>query len=410
MHYKKSTKRVDQIGRELGVSYLLEGSVRRDGDRVRIAAQLIRVSDQTHLWADSYDREIRDILALQSDVARAIAEKIRLTLTPETINRLGSTRPVQPEAYKAYLRARYHLYKWDSEGVSKAIGFSRQAIDFDPTYAPAYALLSEAYSQAAFFSMRSSDAGYSEARAAALRALELDPALAAAHSAAGVVNFYAWDWSGAEREYTRALDLDPNNVDALENYAYFQATMGRPREAIALMKTAVSLDPLTATNRIQLAWNYYAARLYDESISEYAKVIAQDKSLEHMRYMIAVNYAKKGMCAEAVAQCKDLSLTPEKVLAIANLGWVFGVCGRRDDALKYLALLDEDASQRRIDPTIRALISTGLGDKERAFGYLNEAYEQRSSWLHCLKSLPTFDELRSDPRRQSLLDRMRLPR
>ena len=238
--------------------------------------------------------------------------------------------------------------------------------------------------------------------------MELDQTLAAAHSALGLVRFCEWDWLGAEREYQRALELNPNSVDALGNYSYYLTSMGRFQEGITAINHAVELDPLTPSNSLQLGWTYFIARRYDESIDEYNKTIAQSPDLERARHMIAVNYAKKGMYAEAVSECERVPAPSHAPYLLANLGWVYGVSGRRAEALKSLDRLKELSGRRRIDPSVYAMIYAGLAEKDRAFHWLNKAYELRSCWLHGLKAFPTYDPLRDDPRFQSLLRRLNL--
>jgi len=385
------------------VDGIVEGSVLRVGDRVRITAQLIQAEQERHLWAESYERDLRDILALQSEVARAIAGEIKVRLTPQEQVRLASVRPVKPEAYEAYLKGRYYWNLWP-DGLERSVEYFKQATQQDPRYAPAYAGLALCYSTMGFF--QPPRELYPKARAAALRALELDETLAEAHTAIGFVKLnFDWDWDGAERAWRRALELNPNSVEALGLSTQHLIYTGKFEEGLAQARRARDLDPLARLVNLGLGYAYMRARRYEDAIAQYRMILELDPTFVAARIHLAWLYTFKGMHAEALAEYKKLGELPDH----AWLGFLYAKMGRRDDARRLADNLRRLSTQQWVDAYTVAVPYAGLGDKDRAFAWLEKAYQDRSTWMAQLKVEAFFDPLRSDPRFQDLLRRMNFP-
>jgi serine/threonine protein kinase/TolB-like protein/Tfp pilus assembly protein PilF len=408
MRYKKTEKPLPQIARELGVDGIVEGSVLRVGGRVRITAQLIQAEQERHLWAESYERDLRDILALQSEVARAIASEIKVKLTPQEQTRLASARPVNPEVYELWLKGRRHLL---TAGMTmKALEYFQQAIDLDPAYAPAHAGISVAYSNAALFYALAPHEALPKAKAAAKRALELDESLAEAHVAlAQLMENPDWDWSGAEREFKRALELNPNSVDAHFGYSWFLTNMLRFEEAVAESRRAVELDPLSLGVTGQLGWTLYYAGRYDESIKSHRKSLEMEPGFAFAHLMLSWNYVAKHAPAEAAAACRRaVELAPDDQFVLASCGHDLAVVGRRQEALALLERVKRLGGRKPVDPYVVAFLYDGLGENQLALRSLERAFQDRSPNLACLR-LDFSQPLRSDPRFQDLLRRMNFP-
>ena len=408
MRYKKTDKPLPQIAKELNVDAVIEGSVLRAGNRVRITAQLIQASTDRHLWAETYDRDLRDILALQSEVARAIASEIKVKLTPQEQTRLASARPVNPEVYELWLKGRRHLL---TAGMHmKALEYFQQAIDLDPAYAPAHAGISVAYSNAALFYALAPHEALPKAKAAAKRALELDESLAEAHVAlAQLMENPDWDWSGAEREFKRALELNPNSVDAHFGYSWFLTNMLRFEEAIAESRRAVELDPLSPGVTGQLGWTLYYAGRYDESIKSHRKSLEMEPGFAYAHLMLSWNYVAKHAPAEAAAACRRaVELAPDDQFVLASCGHDLAVVGRRQEALALLERVKRLGGRKPVDPYVVAFLYDGLGEKQLALQSLECAFRDRSPNLACLR-VDFSQTLRSDPRFQDLLRRMNFP-
>ena len=324
MHYKNTTKRIDEIGRELGVQYLLEGSVRRAAGRVRITAQLIQVSDQTHLWAESYERDLADVFAVQNDVAGRIAESLALKLLPEQEARLASSRPVNPEAYEAYLHGRHHLNRGTEEGFRKAVDYFKEVIALDPGCALAYAGMSDAYldlDEWRFLPM------LRQALEAATKALEIDDTLGEAYSSRARARLYLdWDWSRAESDFKRALELSPGYGRAHGDYAFFLSAMGRHTEAVAEGKLALEIDPLSASVHSTLGILLYYARRPDEAIEYCRKGIELYPEHFDLHVHLGMALAEKGRFEEAITELqRAMTLSPGSKHALEKLGIVYAV-------------------------------------------------------------------------------------
>jgi TolB-like protein/DNA-binding winged helix-turn-helix (wHTH) protein/tetratricopeptide (TPR) repeat protein len=411
MRYKGTKRSLPEIARELNVDAIVEGTVQRSGNRVRITVNLLHAPTDRHLWAESYERDLHDVLVLQGEVARSVAGEIRTKLLPQERIRLASTRSVDPEAYQNYLKGNFYARSWTAEGFKKGGANFRQAIDLDPTYAPAYEGLAEVYSWEAAWGVQSSADAYPLAKAAALKALELDETLADAHAELGQIKFaFDWDWSGAEHEPKRATILNPNSSNAHLYYGWFLTAMGRSDEAITETRKALELDPLTPTMNLQLGWVLYYARRHDESIAQLKKTLDLAPDFGYANMELGWNYAQKRMYPEAVAECqKAVSLMPEEQVTLRGCGNVYSLAGRRKGALMLLDRLKKLAARGYVDPYNLAWLYDGLGDSGHTMDWLERAYRERSAGLYAPKVELWSDRLRTDPRYQDLLHRMSFP-
>jgi TolB-like protein/Flp pilus assembly protein TadD len=411
MKYKGTTKSVSEIDSELNVDYLLEGSIRRDGRRVRITAQLIKVSDQTHLWAESYDRTVEDILAVQIEVAEKIARSLTVELLPEEHATLARSSTANPAAHDAFLRGRYFWSKRTEENFSKAIESYQQAVDLDPGYGVAYAGLAECFDTIGWYGGLPADAAYRKALAAALKALQIDDRLAEAHAAlAYAKHFYEWNWEDIEKEYRRALELDSNYVTARHWYALFLTSMGRFGEALAQMDTALDLDPLSLVINSHLGWILYFSRLNERAVRQLRDTVAMDPKFAIGRYFLGMAYEQGREFDAAIKEFEAArAFGGEHPGPIAYLVHASGLAGKVSDAKRYLADLKSAANRRHVSPYFFALAHVGIGENEKSFAWLEEAYQERSGWLVNLNIDPALDLIRSDPRFVDLLRRVGLP-
>ena len=410
MHYKHSQEQLDQIGRELGVQYVLEGSVRRDSGKVRITAQLIQTKDQTHLWAQEYDRELKDLLVLQGEIAREIADQIQITLRDH--------KPIEPptqpalspqtyEAYDLYLKGQYFWNKRTVAGFQRAIDYFQQAVAKDPNYARAYADLANSYALLSAYSMARSTEFMPKARAAALRALQLDESLPQAHTAlALIVQNYDWDWQTAEKEYRRAIELNPNYATAHHWYAEHLALLGRFDEALRESEQAKKLDPLSLIIAADNGAILYFSRQYDRAIEQFRAVLEMDPNFPRA-HLLVFAYAQKGQFAEALSDIEKWDGIDDRTRSLM-LAYVYGRSGQAAQARYALEKLQELNRRQKMDPAMILYAYLGMGNKEQSFDWLEKAYAQHSNALTVLKVDPIYDPLRSDPRFQDLLHRVGL--
>lgn len=408
MKYKGTKKGIDQIRQELGVDYILEGSVRRAGERVRIAVQLIQVSDQTQLWAESYDRDMGDLFVIQSEVARRIARSLAVELLPAQQQAAqGRVSTTNPEAYEAYLKGRYFWNKRTGNDLKKAIKHFQEAIKKDSNYALAYAGLAQCYALLPEYVGVPSSEAFPEAKVLATKALEIDDTIAEAHSPLAYIRcHYDWDWSGAERQYQRAIELDPNYATAYQSYSSYLQAMGRHEEAISAAKRALELDPVSLSMSNTLAMRLALARQYDQAIEQAHKTLDMEPNSPVAYFSLGLSYLQKGMHDKAIAAFqKRINLGGEGPDPLAGLGYAYAVSSRRAEALEILDKLKKYAS-----PVSMALVFVGLGDKEQAFAWLEKAYKERDRSMVGLKIFPLMDSLRSDPRFEDLLRRVGLAR
>jgi len=379
IQYKGTKKRIDQIGEELGVDYILEGTVRHSGDRVRISAQLIQVKDQTHLWAKNYERDLGDILALQQEVAVAIADEVEIKLTPEQRAHPNGARPVNARAHEAYLEGRYYLARARGSEYEKALNYFQQAIQLDSSYALAYAGLAETYTAMNTSYLTPLEAG-PKAKAAAIKALELDETLALAHASLGSVHlYYDWDWPGAESEFLRSLALNPNLSEAHLRYADYLASIGRFDEALAHDHTAFALDPLSVRARfVAITRSLHASRRYQEIIQECHKARELPPDFTEPFAEEAFAYARLGRFPEATRAAATAVRESNDPTQIAEAAQTYAESGNKEEARKVLKKLLAMAQKRFVCGNNIATVYAALGETDRAFASLEEGLKQRS--------------------------------
>jgi TolB-like protein/DNA-binding winged helix-turn-helix (wHTH) protein/Flp pilus assembly protein TadD len=411
MTYKSVRKSLPEIARELNVDAVVEGSVSRSDNRVRITAQLIQAPTDTHMWAQSYDEDLRDTLALQSKVARDVAEHIRVTLNGQEQAALAKSKPVNPEAYEAYLKGRYFWNKRTGDGLKKAIDYFNHAIETDPTYAEAYSGLADSYALSGDweYGILSPRDAFPRAKEAATKALVLDDSLAEAHTSLGFALDLGWDWEAAEAEYKKAIKLNPGYATAHHWFAWHLMVMGRNSEGISELRTAESLDPLSLIISADIADALCIARRYDESVQESKKTLEMDPGFAVAHYELGQALTRKHMYDEAIAEFqRAIDLSGHSGAFDSNLAYVYAVSGRKEEATKIVKSLEAQKDQNpSVDANV-ALIYVGLGDPDQAMNWLNMAYEVRFNPSILLR--PVFDPLRSDARFQDLLRRVGLPR
>jgi len=413
MAYKGTRKPLSEIARELNVDAVVEGTVLRAGNRVRITAELVRVSTDRHLWADTYESQLGDVLALQNRVSSAIVDEIRINLTPEEKDRLAKTPAVSPEAYENYLKGRYYWNKRSDEGLTKAIGYYEQATHKDPQYALAYAGLADSYGiigATIFGSMPAREAA-PKAKAAALRALEIDPTLAEAANSLATVKFnYDWDWAGAADGFKRAIELNPAYPTAYQRYSLYLVAMGRFQESFDQITKARALDPLSISINTSLGWRLYLARQYDRSIEQLRNTLEMDPTYELPHLLLGRAYQQKGDFARAIPEFqKAVELSHNTPLMVSALARANALSGNREQAEKLLAELMAKSKREYVSPFYIAMINAGLGRTVLAMDWLEKAYNDRSNGLVFLKVDPELDSLRTNARFLELQRKLNYP-
>lgn len=411
MQYRMSRETLPVIGQALGVDGFLVGSVLRSGPRIRINVRLVQAATDANIWANSYERELRDVLSLQADVARAVAQEISISLTPQDEMRLSGARPVDPEAYEAYLEGRYYWNKRTPENVAKAIELFEHALGRDTGYAAAYAGLADAYTLLGSVeadNLLPRDA-MARAKAAAEAALAIDDRSSDAHTSLAMIRFwYDWDWAGAEREFQRALDLNPGYATAHHWYAIYLSAMGRHDAAIAEINRAQALDPLSTIIRANVAWVEYHARHYDQAAAACLKTLELDPQFIRAQNYLGMVYVQQGKLAEAKVVYERASKLLGEDASLGMMAYANAATGNPAEAHRYLDRLLAHGQTHYISPNDVAQVYAALGDYDRVFAWLDRALEQRSYWLVYLKVHPRFDRLRSDPRFSRLLERLNL--
>lgn len=408
MQYKSTPKSVQQIGRQLGVHYALEGSVRRSADRVRISAQLIQVCDESHLWADTYERNLGDILALQCEVAQAVARQIQVKLTPREQKRLDTARSMNPQAHEAYLKGRHFWYKRTEEGMRKSIECFQQAIERDPNYAAAYDGISDAYVMLACRGVIPAAEAFHKAKTAARQALQIEHDLGEAYASLAHVRLHDWDWVGLDDDFQRALELNPGHTIAHYWYAEYLMARGRSAESVARVKHAQALDPINSVLVASVGMILYLARRPDEAIEELRKALeVDDHFLLHFRLGL-VYCQKQGMHREAVEEMEQaVTLSGRSTETLIGLAQAYGVASKMPAMEEIIRELQ--CASRYVSPYDVARTFACVKDKEQAFAWLEKAYEEHNPDLIELKMETSFDTIRSDPRFNNLLRRIDLP-
>jgi TolB-like protein/Tfp pilus assembly protein PilF len=406
MAYKgdaRQGKSMPQIARELNVDALVEGSILRAGDQVRVTVDLIDGQSDRHLWANSYERSLTDVLALQNDIARAVAHEIKVTLTPQEEARLAAARPVNPAAQEAYLRGRYFVAKATEAGIQEGITYFKRAINADPADARPYAGLADAYS-----ALRSTYAPPNTvmplAKAAAAKALQLDPSLPEGHLAMGaVLMYYDFDWDGADRELTRAIDLSPNLAEGHDYRALYLAVVGRHDEARAEADRALALDPLSLLILNDAGWAAYLARDYARTVEMNRKALDLDRNFWPAYRDLGLAYEKLGRYSEAIAALQEARRLDSNASILEMLAGAYAAWGKPTEARRVLEEALQQAREHYVCPYEIATMHASLGDRDRTLEWLRKGIEEHADCIPWVRSDPKLDMLRSDPRLQSLL-------
>jgi TolB-like protein/Tfp pilus assembly protein PilF len=410
MQYKDTHKNMPQIARELNVDAVVERTVLCVGNRVRIRTQLIYAPADRHLWAQAYERDLKDVLTLQANLAQDIAGEIQLNLTSQQRANL-SARSVDPEAHELYLKGRYFWNKRDQTGFAKAIDYFQQAIAKDPTYAAAYAGLADSYALSGGFNLIPVEQAMPRAQAAAERALELDRNLAEAHASLGLIApFNNWSWPDAERHYQRALELNPNYATAHHWYAEgYLMPVGRADDAIAEIRKAQELDPLSAVIATDLGKELYFVRRYDEALIELRRALELDPNFVSAHNWISDTLLEKRMYNDAMVELEKTKPFREERVYTRQTAYLYARMGRRDQARAALTKSLQLSKGKQVSSGAVALTYAALGEKDESFQWLERAYAERSSFMTSLKYWSVFDPLRDDPRFSDLLRRVDLP-
>jgi len=406
--YKATKRSLPEIARELGVDAIVEGTVTRSGDHVRITAQLIDAHSDRHLWADSYERDLRDVLALQGEVSRDIAAQVHSTVTWPEASRAAVAHPINPEAHEAYLRGLYFWNKRTEDGIRKGIDYFEESTRLDPNYATAYAGLAVSYIVAVGHRVLPPDQGYPKAREAAFKALQLDDTIAEAHTALGSFFWeYKWDRLAAEKEYRLAIEMNPSYATAPQWYSEELAALGRRDEASAAIKRAQQLDPLSLPIGVVAGWVFYVERDYNHAIEQYKRTLEMDPSFVLAHSFLGRAYAQTGDLTNAILECQTASrLSGDHPFSLVWLGYAYARAGNRKGALQILRELQSISRQKYVAPHDVAAIYAGLGESTNALDWLNKAYDEHSYTLLLLPVEPEFDVLHSDARFQDLVHRV----
>ena len=414
MRYKGARKPLPEIARELNVDTVIEGTVLRSGERVRIGAQLIDAASDTHLWAKNYESDVSDILSMQNDVARAIANEVQIQLTPQEQARLQHARRVNPEAYEAFLKGRHHWYRRSPGSLDRALASLQQAVDIDPTYALGLAGLADAYISLGWdlFAMRSPDDTYPRAKAMATQALAHDPDCAEAHAARGwAAAGYDWNWAAAEADLCRAIALKPQYAPVHIWYSHLLQAMGRTSESLHESHVALSCDPLGLILNVHLGWHHLYVRQYQPAIDQLLKTIDLDPDFILARMFLGEAYEHVGRLEDAITEFRRaVDLSGRRPIYLAGLGHAYAISGHHDEAVTTVAELEQRAAREFVSARGVAEIYLGLGERDTAFSWLGKAFDQRSGWLMHIQENPRYDGVRDDPRYAALLRRLNLPR
>jgi len=413
MSYKGTHKPLSQIAKELNLDAVVEGTVLRVGDRVRITAELVQVSTDRHLWADTYESQMGDILALQNRVSSAIVNEIRINLTPEDQERLAKNPAVAPEAYENYLKGRYYWNKRSDENLTRAIGYFEDATHQAPNYSLAYAGLADCYAiiGAEIFGTMSAAQAAPKAKAAALRALELDPSLAEAETSLATVSFnYDWDWNSAAAGFAKSIKDNPSYATAYQRYSLYLMAMGRPQDSVEQINKARELDPLSISINFSLGWRFYMARQYDRAIQQLRNTLEMDPSYELPHLVLGLAYVQKGEFGLALPELrKAVELSRGTPLMISALAYAYARSGNKAEAERLLGNLILESKRQYVSPYYFAVVYVGLREPEGAMDWLEKAFADRSNGLVFLKVDPNLDDLRSNPRFVALQQKLHFP-
>ncbi len=401
---------IREIGQKLNVSTVLEGSVRKAGSRLRVTAQLINVDDGYHLWSEKYDRQLEDVFDIQDEISLAIVEALKVKLLGEEAALVLKRNTADVEAYQLYLKGRYFWSKRTEEGLKKAIEYFNHAIERDSKYALAFAGLADCYTVLSMYGVLAPDQTYPVSKQAALRALELDSQLAEAHTSLAYAMYrYDWDWAGAQKEFKRSLELNPNYAPAHQWYASYLSTVGQSEEALVQIRRAQKLDPLSLIINRDVGMILYWARQYDDAIEELNKTLQMDPMFGPTYAFLGLAYEQKGMYEQAGGVIREaLKILPYEPLFIAQLGRVLALTGQTSAAKDTLDSLMELSKRRYVSSSYLAIVFLALGDRDLAFEWLEKAYEEHDDRLVFIKVEPLSDSIRDDPRFADLVRRIGL--
>ena len=408
--FKGQNRNISEIAKTLNVSTVLEGSVRKSGNRVRITTQLINAADGYHLWSERYDREMKDIFDVQDEITVAVVEALKVKLLSREKSVILKRHTSDPDAYESYLRGLSHFNTFTPEGFQKAIESFNRAITIDPHYASAYAGLADAYTEMSFFSFSAHSEWMPKAEDAARKALELDDSLGEAHNSLAIIEMYLdWNYAGAEREFKRAIALNPGSALIQNWYGWYLALMGRFDESLNELQRARDLDPLSPTINSGVGIVFHWSRQPERAIEEFRKVLELNPSYSLATSFLAEAYVQKGDFALAIATVERLQQSLQDPLTLPIMGYVLAKSGEHQKARDILKELEKQAKREYVPSLNFAQIYAGLGDNEQALVWLNKACDERSVWMTFLKVDPKFDPLRTDTRFQDLLRRVGLP-
>jgi TolB-like protein/DNA-binding winged helix-turn-helix (wHTH) protein/Tfp pilus assembly protein PilF len=405
MRYKATRKPLPEIAKELSVDAIVEGTMERAGNRVRIRAQLIRASDDRHLWAETFERDLPDVLGLESEVASSIARQVQMKLLSD---RPPAGRKINPAAYEAYLKGRYAWNRRNEAALQEGIQFFHQAIELEPTYAEAYSGLADSYTTLGYLSYLPPREAFPQARAAAEKAVSLDGALAEPHASLAYISFYFdWNWTAAEAEFKKAIALNPNYATAHDYYCYFLTAMQRPQEAKAQIDRALQLDPLSLPINSDAGFQMVYSYQYDAAIEQLKKTLQMNPKFPLAHLWLGRAYQAKGMFDQAMVeyQATDSAL-PDWPVTVAGIGNLQGYAKKDADARLTLARLDNMSKTKYVTPYGIALVYAGMGDKDQTFRWLERAFDDRANWLVWLRFDSRWDSIRSDPRYADLVRRI----
>lgn len=407
--FKGKNLDVRKIGESLGVENILEGSIRKSGNTIRITAQLIKVSDGTHRWSETYDREMKDVFKLQDEISKMIVDILKIRLSGTQTSQLAGSFTKNPEAYEDYLKGRYHWNTRTDEGIKKAIGYFEEAIKKDSNYAAAYSGLADTYLTLYDYELMSFDESTSKAKAAAQRALKINENLAEAHNSLAHINLHEWKWESAEKGFRKAIALDPSYVLAHHWFALCLTAIGKTNEAVTQMEKARELDPLSTRINADLGMAYLSAGRFDEAIGQEQKTLELNPKSAGARWIRGMAYQQKKMYEQAIKDYRDaLELSPGNSNILAALGHVYASSGNISAAHKTLDTLFVWNKKEPVSPFFFALVYAGLNDKEKALEWLQKAYEEKSGSVRYLKMEPRLQNLRNEPRYTALMKKIGL--
>ena len=407
--YKGQLSDPQKVGRELGVRAVLTGRITQRGDTLIVQAELMDVSDGSQLWGEQYNRKLADVLSVQEDISREISAKLRLRLTSEEERRLAKRYTENSDAYQLYLKGLFHQNTRTEQGLKTSIDYFEQAIAKEPRYALAYTGLADSYSYLGNLNLLRPDEASTKAKTAAMQALNIDDGLAEAHTSLAYVKMnYDWDWAGADREYQRAIELNPGYPRAHSLYAWCLSARGRFNEGLAEIKRALELDPFSPAENNNVGWHLHMARRDDEAIPQFRKTMAIDPTFVRVHYYLGLAYEQKKMYGEAISQFeKWVTLAEGNPSSQAALAQAYAVAGRRLEARKLTNELEDLKKDKYVSSYELAVIYVGLGETDQALRSLQQAYEERDGWLAgWVKVDPRLDSLRSEPRFRELLRRL----